>query len=48
MEIWQATHCCSLSTEAEYKALAYGTSEVLWLRYLLTDLCFSPSSVTTI
>jgi hypothetical protein len=26
------------STEAKYKALAYGTAEVLWLRYLLTDL----------
>jgi histone deacetylase 1/2 len=36
------------STEVEYKALADGTVEVLWLRYLLTDLCFSPSFVTTI
>ena len=36
------------STEAEYKALADGTAEVLWLRYLLSDLCFSPSSATTI
>ena len=36
------------STEAEYKALADGTTEVLWLRYLLSDLCFSPSSATTI
>jgi len=36
------------SIEAEYKALADGTAEVLWLRYLLTDLCFSPSSATTI
>ncbi|KAJ6733370.1 hypothetical protein OIU74_005177 [Salix koriyanagi] len=36
------------STEAEYKALADGTAEVLWLRYLLTDLCVSPSSATTI
>ena len=36
------------STEAEYKTLTDGTSEVLWLRYLLTDLCFSPSSATTI
>ena len=24
------------------------TAEVLWLRYLLSDLCFSPSFVTTI
>ena len=36
------------STEAEYKAVADGTVEVLWLRYLLTDLCVSPSSATTI
>jgi len=36
------------SAEAEYKALADGTAEVLWLHYLLTNLCFSPSSVTTI
>ena len=34
--------------EAKYKALANGTAEVLWLRYLLSDLCFSPSFVTTI
>jgi histone deacetylase 1/2 len=26
------------STEAEYKALADGTAEVIWLQYLLTDL----------
>ena len=43
----QRTVDCS-STEAEYKALADGTTEVLWLRYLLIDLCFSPSSVATI
>jgi hypothetical protein len=36
------------STEAEYKALVDGTTEVLWLRYLLTNLYFSPSSATTI
>ena len=36
------------STETEYKALADGTTEVLWLRYLLTDLCFSPNPITTI
>jgi histone deacetylase 1/2 len=36
------------STKAKYKALAYGTAEVLWLRYLLTDLWFSLSYVTTI
>jgi hypothetical protein len=35
------------STEVEYKALVDGTVEV-GLRYLLTNLCFSPSSVTTI
>jgi len=26
------------STEAEYKSLADGTAEVIWLDYLLTDL----------
>jgi hypothetical protein len=26
------------STEAEYKALADGIAEVIWLQYLLTDL----------
>jgi len=36
------------STKPEYKALADGTAEVLWLRYLLIDLCFSPSFATTI
>jgi len=36
------------STKVEYKALVDGTGEVLWLCYLLTDLCFSPSYVTTI
>jgi hypothetical protein len=30
------------------KALADGTTEVLFLRYLLLDLYFSPSSVTII
>jgi len=36
------------STKAEYKALADSIAEVLWLRYLLSDLCFPPSSATTI
>jgi len=36
------------STKAEYKALPDGTTEVLWLHYLLLDLCFSPSFATTI
>jgi hypothetical protein len=29
------------STEAEYKALADGTAEVIWLQYLLTNLQIS-------
>ena len=36
------------STEVEYKALADGTAEVLWLRYLLSNLFFSLSSATII
>jgi hypothetical protein len=36
------------STKVEYKALADGTVEVLWLRYLLSNLFFSPSSATII
>ena len=31
------------STEAEYKALAVATSEILWLSYLLQDLHAPPS-----
>ena len=35
------------STEAEYKALADGTAEVIWLQYLLRDLqILSPSAPT--
>ncbi|KAF3962411.1 hypothetical protein CMV_013067 [Castanea mollissima] len=34
------------STEAEYRALADTTSELLWLRWLLTDLGVSTSSAT--
>ena len=34
------------STEAEYRALAGTTSELLWLRWLLTDLGVSTSSAT--
>jgi hypothetical protein len=48
---WKSRKQCTVarsSTEAQYKALADGIAEVLWLHYLLTDLCFSPSSVTTI
>jgi len=36
------------STEVKYKALVNGIAEVLWLRYLLTNLCFSPNYITTI
>jgi hypothetical protein len=48
---WKSGKQCTVarsSTKAQYKALADGIAEVLWLRYLLTDLCFFPSSVTTI
>ena len=34
------------STEAEYKALADGTAEILWIRALLSDLHFSSNPVT--
>lgn len=34
------------STEAEYRALADTTSELLWLRWLLKDLGVSTSSAT--
>jgi histone deacetylase 1/2 len=33
----QATFCCS-STEAEYKALADDTAEMMWVQKLLTEL----------
>jgi len=36
------------STEAEYKALANGTVEVIWLQYLLTDLQIPSSSAPII
>jgi len=36
------------STEAEYKALADGTAEVIWLQYLLTDLQVPSVSTPTI
>ena len=34
------------STEAEYKALADGTAEILWIRALLSDLHFSSNPMT--
>jgi len=36
------------STEAEYKALADGTAEVIWLQYLLTDLQIPTASAPII
>jgi len=48
---WKSGTQCTVarsSTETEYKALVDGTAEVLWLCYLLSDLCFPPSSTTTI
>jgi len=38
---WKSGKQCifaRFSTEAEYKALADGTPEVIWLQYLLTNL----------
>ena len=38
---WKSGKQCTVarsSTEAEYKALANGMAEVIWLQYLLTDL----------
>jgi len=48
---WKFGKQCTIarsSTETECKALADGTAKVLWLHYLLSNLYFSPSSVTTI
>jgi hypothetical protein len=36
------------STEAEYKALADGTAEILWIRSLMTELQVPSSTVTTL
>ena len=36
------------STEAKYKTLAYGTANVLWLCYLLSDLQITPTSMSII
>ena len=40
------THIARSSTEAEYRALANTTSELLWLRWLLKDLGVSTSFAT--
>ena len=48
---WKSGKQCIVarsSTKAEYKALADGIAEVFWIRYMLSDLCFSLSFVTTI
>jgi hypothetical protein len=48
---WKSGKQCTVarsSTELEYKALTDGTTKVLWLRYLQSNLCFFPSFVTII
>jgi histone deacetylase 1/2 len=48
---WKSDKQCTVahsSTEAEYKALANGTAEVIWLQYLLTDLQVPSVSAPTI
>jgi histone deacetylase 1/2 len=48
---WKSGKQCTIarsSTEIEYKALIDSSVEVLWLHYLLLDLCFFPSFGTTI
>ena len=40
------TFVACFSTEAEYHALTDTTSELIWLRWLLTDLRVSTSSAT--
>ena len=42
------TFVARFSTEAEYRALADTTSELLWLRWLFTDLGVSTSSTTSL
>ena len=44
--IKKQTHVARSNTEAEYRALADTTSELLWLRWLLKDLGVSTSSAT--
>jgi len=48
---WKSSKQCTLahfSTEAEYKALADGTAEVIWFLYLLIDLQVPLISTPTI
>ena len=40
------THVVRFNTEAEYRALANTTSELLWLRWLFKDLGVSTFSAT--
>ena len=48
---WKSSKQCTIarsSTKAEYKALANGTTEVIWLQYLLADLQIIFASAPTI
>ena len=48
MEIQKQHTVARSSTEAEYKTLADGTAEVIWLQYLLIDLQVPSVSAPTI
>jgi hypothetical protein len=44
MECRQTSYSFRVNTEAEYKALAYATTELIWVETLLGELCYLKSS----
>ena len=45
---WRSKKVAHSSTEAEYRALAYTTSELVWLHWLFADLGLHQQKPTTI